>query len=364
MHIIFHIPKHIDRTDASASEIRPSRLIRTFKELGYVVDVVEGYGRERKAQISAIKKKIRDGVKYDFLYSESSTMPTLLTERHHLPTYPCLDFSFLRFCKKNAIPIGLFYRDIYWNFVNKSADWKQCVARPFYLYDLKMYRRLLDVLFLPTTDMLQYIPFRFDRAVEELPSGCPFQPLKHESAGQVLEIFYVGGLGGDYDLRYLVQAVAKTEGVHLTLCCRQSDWQTVATDYEPLLNDRITVVHKKGDELLELYVRADLFAMVFTPSEYRRFAAPFKLFETVGYGVPVLATANTWAGRYVEKNKIGACCDNDVDSLCGSLEELLANREILEVFRTNIVKVAQENTWQARCEQIKNTLTYLNADRK
>ena len=52
----------------------------------------------------------------NFLYSESSTMPTSLTEPHHMPTHPFLDFSFFYFCKRNGIKIGLFYRDIYWKF--------------------------------------------------------------------------------------------------------------------------------------------------------------------------------------------------------------------------------------------------------
>ena len=104
MRLIFHIPLKIDRNDPSASQIRPQKLMAAFTELGWEMDVVEGRGRDRKRQIAAIKRKIRQGVHYDFCYSESSTMPTLLTEPHHLPTYPCLDFGFLAFCKRHGIP--------------------------------------------------------------------------------------------------------------------------------------------------------------------------------------------------------------------------------------------------------------------
>lgn len=132
--MIFHIPMKIDRNRASASQIRPMKMIEAFKECGYEVVVVEGYGKERKRQIKEIKSNILKGVKYDFLYSESSTMPTLLTEKNHLPLYPFLDFSFFAFCKKHGIKIGLFYRDIYWVF-KKKRSFKEWVAYIFYKYD-------------------------------------------------------------------------------------------------------------------------------------------------------------------------------------------------------------------------------------
>ena len=51
--MIFHIPMKIDRNRASASQIRPMKMIEAFKECGYEVAVVEGYGKERKrTQIS------------------------------------------------------------------------------------------------------------------------------------------------------------------------------------------------------------------------------------------------------------------------------------------------------------------------
>ena len=59
-------------------------MLDTFKEIGYEVDLVEGYAKDRSIAIKKIKDKIKQGVKYDFLYSESSTLPFLLTECHHV----------------------------------------------------------------------------------------------------------------------------------------------------------------------------------------------------------------------------------------------------------------------------------------
>ena len=95
--MIFHIPNYIDLSRKSGSNIRPYKMIKAFENNGYKVDIIKGYGKERKQSIHNVKMKIKKGVKYDFLYSESSTMPTLLTEKNHLPLYPFLDFSFFKF---------------------------------------------------------------------------------------------------------------------------------------------------------------------------------------------------------------------------------------------------------------------------
>jgi hypothetical protein len=50
--------------------------------------VVAGDARQRRRQIQVVMNAIRAGTRFEFCYSESSTMPTTLTEPHHLPTHP------------------------------------------------------------------------------------------------------------------------------------------------------------------------------------------------------------------------------------------------------------------------------------
>ena len=92
---IVHIPNYIEKEGKSGSNIRPLKMKQAFEEAGYLVDFVYGYGKERKKKIKFIKEQIKKGIEYDFLYSESSTMPTLLTEKNHFPKYINLDFDFL-----------------------------------------------------------------------------------------------------------------------------------------------------------------------------------------------------------------------------------------------------------------------------
>ncbi len=352
--MIFHIPMKIDRERASASQIRPLRLIEAFKECGYIVDVVQGYGAERRKQIAKIKRSIREGMRYDFLYSESSTMPTLLTEKNHLPLYPFLDFSFFSFCKKYGIKIGLFYRDVYWCFRRGKRDCKQKVADYFYRYDLKKYERLVDVLFLPSKEMLKYIPFHFTNEVGELPPGLRLHDgvdVRYNKS-ECVNLLYVGGIGCHYDLKMIFSAVAEVPGIRFTVCCRRDEWEAVKGEYVPVLSERVEIVHESGKELEDLYCRADLFCLFMKPQEYRSFAVPFKLFEAIGYGCPVLASEGTWVSCFVKNDGIGFSCKYDMIELKRLLTEIVNGSDELLLCRERIRKVALENTWQARCREI------------
>lgn len=58
---IFHIPCFISADGKSGSQIRPQKMIEAFKKNGYHVDIVMGYGKERKKQIQYIKQNIEKG---------------------------------------------------------------------------------------------------------------------------------------------------------------------------------------------------------------------------------------------------------------------------------------------------------------
>lgn len=50
---IFHIPYPIDSEAMAAPMIRPRMMIKSLEQIGYHVDVIEGYSKDR---IQAIKK--------------------------------------------------------------------------------------------------------------------------------------------------------------------------------------------------------------------------------------------------------------------------------------------------------------------
>lgn len=360
MHIIFHHPLPLDPNAKSASGIRPQRMLQAFKDLGYEVDLVTGYAKERKAAIKSIKEKIKQGVKYDFVYAESSTMPTTMTEPHHLPIHPFLDFNFFSFCKKQNIPIGLFYRDIYWLFeeYDRSVPFiKALAAKIAYRFDLWVYERTLSKLYLPSEEMGAYVPTVGKEKFSALPPGHRLSKGNKQCLeNKNLELFFVGGFSNHYQLHVLFEALVELPEVNFTLCTREDEWLAMKHEYpEPTPN--IKIIHEIGVEMENHLKACDVAVLFVKPQEYREFASPVKLYEYVGFQKPILASEGTLAGTFVKENKIGWSLPYRKDVLKKHLKELAENREFLEPIQKNLEKVAPAHSWLARAEKVTKELT-------
>lgn len=360
---IFHIPYHIDSNIKSGTNIRPIKMKQAFEDNGYEVDCVWGYGAERKVRINEIEHKILRGIKYDFVYSENNTMPTVLTEKNHIPKYFNLDFAFLKFCRKQGIKIGLFYRDVYWKFdvYKEKTNWfKRRIAIPLYKYDLQQYDKLIDYLYLPSNKMRPYV--EVVEKFSELPPGCEVNESvikykKEKKDTQMLELFYVGGIGGLYDIEKLLKVVSRLKYVNMTVCCRENEWSENKERYKKYMNDNIHIIHKSGKELEEYYKKADISLLYFSSEGYRSFAMPVKLFEYMGNMTPIIATKGSAAGEFVESNDIGWNIPYDEDSLENLLEQIFHNRERLIKKNNNLAEALKKNTWKARASQVIKDLT-------
>ena len=361
---IFHIPNYIDPNSKSGSSLRPKKMIQGFKENGYIVDCVMGYGKERKIQIEHIKDNIRKGVKYDFLYAESSTMPTLLTEKNHVPRYPMLDFKFFKFCKAHNIRIGLFYRDIQWKFsvYKDNVSWyKKCISIPFYRYDLLQYKNLLDTFYLPTDEMKKYLTEN-DKLLKKtkiLMPGCEddkellVKTEKIDLPLKPLKILYVGGIDRIYDLKIFVETVSQMrEEVEVYICCRENEWKTSKGLYEPFMGENIKIIHKSGKELDDYYEKTDLCCAFAGVGEYMKMAMPVKIFEYLGKTIPIVATKGTAAGEFVENSGIGWSINYDIQSLKKCLKNIIQNPQVLEEKRKRELEIKSCHTWKARAHQV------------
>lgn len=361
MRIIFHHPLPLNSDAKSASGIRPRRMLEAFNELGYTVDIVAGYAADRRQRIEKIKKNIKEGIKYDFVYSESSTMPTTLTEPHHLPLNPFLDWLFFWHCNKKKIPIGLFYRDIYWRFRNYGENLnpiKEKLAKAAYHFDLWVYQRTLTKLYLPSLEMGNYVPRVSPTAFASLPPGHnspEFDDTQFASQQPFLKLFYVGGISSRYKLHTLIQAVTSLNQIELTVCTRKKEWLAVKHEY-PQLTSNIHFIHEVGSEM-ESYLRACHVAVLFVePQEYWNFSSPVKLYEYLGYQKPILASEGTLAGRFVEENGIGWAIPYNVDEIKTLLSRLSSNPDILHSIKENLKKVAPSHSWNSRAQKVVDDL--------
>lgn len=363
--MIFHHPLPINKNSAVASGIRPAKMINAFEKIGYEVFLITGDSKERKAKIKELKKNMEKGMKYNFLYSESSTLPTLLTDNSRLPFFPFLDYSFFQFIKSKKIPIGLFYRDIYWKFTKElslKSRVKYNVSNIFFKYDLFWYKKTLNRLYLPSIQMYDYVSDYFPKEmVKELPPGHDntdiFEKNKNNSnSDDTIRVLYVGGLSNHYQMHLLFKTIKSMKNFELTICTRKDEWESIKKEYMSFLSSNIHIVHKSGVELKALYKECDIVSIFVQGTDYWRFAAPLKLYEYLGEAKPIIAVDNTLAGEFVSKNKIGWKVPYDLESLSILLKHIEDNRRELAEKTLNCESISKENTWLQRAQQVEDDL--------
>lgn len=354
--MIYHVPYPLNFQATNGSGIRPVKMYQAFVDAGYEVLLISGYAKERRQLIKEARQRILAGEKFAFLYSESATIATSLTEKKHLPPHFFLDFSFFKFCQKNGIKGGVFYRDIYWAFDTYLKLVKPPVARimrMLFRYDLYQYNRTLSKIFLPSLEMGKFVPIVKPDMFTALPPGCP----ENDSAfpTEKLSILYIGGVGEHYKLHKLLEAVKTLPNVELTICTGKAGWEAISHEYQPFLAPNITVVHESGDGLIPLFAKANVCSLVMEPDEYREFAVPIKLFDYLGNLKPVLASTKTLAGKFVAENHCGWVVDYSVTAIREKLTELAELRWVASMQEQ--VKVTRDaNTWTARARQVAATL--------
>lgn len=375
-HMIFHHPQRPIVSDGiSGSWVRPFRMLEAFKSLGYQVDVVAGNVRERKRLLEHIYEQYRQGKRYDFVYSESTSQPTTLTVKtkwtrrgllnESVRDHLFLDMRFFRWCRQHQIPLGLFYRDIYWKF---DVYYKITTARhralslPLYWYDWLIYLFLVDHLFLPSQAMKRVLPTSYpaDR-VSALPPGCLIPSITQQrlpclSSG-MLELFYVGGVKPPlYDLHPMLEVLQSLKHAHLIICCRQEEWEAVRTSYASFLEtSAIHIVHEQGDALERYYRMADMMLLVRAAYPYLDFAMPVKVFESLGYGVPIVTTAGTAAADFIAQEDIGWVASS-LEELPALLRHLQAYPHLLMEKRNQVEQIREQHTWKVRAQTVVHTL--------
>lgn len=360
---IFHYLHPVEENPGIGSALRPNRMLQAFRDIGYEVDTVIGYSSQRKKQIRRIRENIKNGVCYDFVYSESVNDPTALSDQDHIPRHPFMDFRFLKFCRKHGIPVGLFYRDMHWRFSvyrDHVSRWKQMIAIPLFRRDLRMYRKCVDILYVPSAAMGRLVPHNDTRP---LPPGGQ---LRHtpvaEKQDDTLNIFYVGNVLGVYDITDFCRAVSQVEGVELTICTPRQSWEAAKHRYEPLCS-RIQIVHKSAEELAPYYREADLFCCCLEANEYTRLAMPIKTFEAIGYGVPVLITKGIAAADLIAEANCGWVVENSAKAFQSLLTCLKNDPEQIEKTKENVLAISPYHTWASRAVQVSEELTERKEDK-
>lgn len=360
LNIIYHIPWSILQGKKSSTSIRPIEMMRALQQLADV-NIVMGTGVERAGQIQDLKKRIKAGESFDFVYSESSTAPTLIASgwKDSL-RYGNQDLKFLKFCKKNQIPIGLFYRDIYWKFQRYMAHYsffKRTILTFLYPRDLKKYSSILDIMYLPHKEMNRYVKFP---NVKELPPGFQ-KSLASKERGDVgsINCFYVGGLDENYEMGEMFNAIPALEGINFNVCTREEDWIRFKKMTTRSPSPNLRIMHLSGEPMLQELQNSDIAMLFVEPLEYWTFVMPVKLFDYISAGKPIIASEGTAAAQWIKDNELGWVIPYSSEALKDLLKHLKDNPEEIEQKTVNIAAIAPKHSWKARAEQVVRELTSL-----
>lgn len=364
---VYHVPYPIDPNTTVGGQVRAGKMLAALQDWGEVW-TVSGNVAQRRRMIHQVRRAVAKGVHFDFCYSESSTMPLTMTEPNHLPLHPFMDLAFMAWLRGKGVPVGLFYRDIYWRFPvyddNGLPRYQQLAAKAMYHYDLLAYRKALDVLFLPSLRMGEYVDVGTRLRKVALPPGHDIGTLPPEPASSPLSLFYVGGMGSLYQMQELCAAVTEVPRVSLTICTRPNEWKALKKDYEPVMGPNISVVHANGKAALAPYfAAANVALMVFRPNEYRDFAAPLKLFEYIGNGKPIMATSGSLAGDVVARDGLGWVVNYDREEIAAVLRRLSDHPEEVAAAHDRVMTNRDRHTWNARVEELCDALAAVDGRR-
>ena len=355
--MVFHLPYEIDDNPTGAGGIRPHRMRKAFADLGYEVFDMSGNKPQRSKKTKELKKRLRSGWRPDFMYAENSTMPNLFASSIKEGINPLLEYSIMRCLRKADVPLGMFYRDAYWKYAGSRPKGVYGAATvPLNMRDMVGYRKNKLHLFLPSLPMAEILSLSSPLTWSELPpAGDPGKALPLPEAP--LRFFYVGGFKGHYQLDEFISALGEVGNGEMNLVTRKPEWDETVAEKPQLKIPQLNVMHLSSYELEPIYAESQVCVLAVKPSDYRQFAVPFKLYEYLSYGRPIIATQHTQTGRIVADLDAGWVVPYGHDEFVRLVKHLRDNPQEVAEKAANARKSAAENTWLDRARAVVETLT-------
>jgi len=327
----------------SGSSVRPYMIYNALKQKGYEVLLINGNKKSRREKYLRYKAN-NEFQNVAFCYIEPSTYPI----------HP-MDYLILFYLKRRNIPIGIFYRDMYYKFptlFNKKG-YKRIELQLRYKIDWVLYKLFAKKIFFPTNTMSSY--FRFDKKCVLPPAG---EDKAIKSKRINYNLIYVGGVSERYGTPILLEALKlvnkEYRNINLHLVCREYN-KDIFKDYEKEI--WLKIQHVSGNDLIDIYKKSDIAIIPIRKIEYHDLAMPVKLFEYMSYGLPVIATNCKEVENFVSNNDIGIVVEDNPKCLADAIIKLYDNPIEIERLSVNVRNtLIKNNLWIHRVEVIEQQL--------
>lgn len=351
---------------ASGSGVRPKKLLEAFDKFAvqhnFECIVITGIASERASALKKLYREV-DPKEILFCYMENQTTPIWLTDPNHLPMHPFMDYNFFRYLRKNNIPLGVFYRDIYWKFNHLYTVGNVLVKKiliKLFKWELQMYKKSAKKIFLPSSAMNKYVGADKTQVIPSPPGGIDYTELTHNK-DEVVNAIYVGGISPRYGIYDVLEALhllnVNQVKIRLQLVCREKEFLLYKERFEPYLGKSwLNVIHASGDQLIPFYKKADFGIVTLQNNVYNDFAVPVKLFEYLSFGLPVIASNTTAMKEIVEAGSFGLIVNDTMEEIKNGFT-LLLDQSIREKYRENAIHALKtEHLWIHRVEEIYHSL--------
>ena len=345
---------YIDFEDrSSGSGMRPQRMYRAFLEEGHEVKLLSGRQgtlKTRGSRLKAVEEVSRwlDSNRPDICYIES-------------PVYPILwkpDRDLIRKIHRMGVPMGYFYRDFYRKFPRQfpHRSGLSNTARDTVLDALQRLTdktlENMDIVYFPTRESFRLFDYKDMRALP--PGGDDFL---ERSDPEERRCIYVGGVLQQYAGEMMLEAFellnAGEERYPLTLVCREKEWTRIPARLKGA--DWLEVHHASGEDLIPLLSKAAAGLLIGKKDEtysYFDYTYSIKLFEYLGYGLPVVYVHNTPTDRFVSENAMGVGVECSPESFAEGVRQLFADQERYARYRENARSaLLSGNMWNHRARQ-------------
>jgi glycosyltransferase involved in cell wall biosynthesis len=342
----------------SGSSVRPQKMYQAFLNNGVDIYLLSGSPKDKYKRKKAIKelKENFDTINPDFCYIEPPSGLLFLKE----------DRDLIRFLHKRNIPIGVFYRDMYWAYdaISSGNQIKDWIIGLLQKRDWKIYNNNADILYFPTLDMPR--DFFVKSEIKALPPGT-FEAVEINDSffskeSEIPVGFYVGGLSKIYGVEKLLNAYEILNNTEirskLTLICREKEWEYFQKAHNFTSKKWLNVKHISGDELLkEEYQNADFAFCPQENNDYNNVTMSVKFMEAISYLKPVIATEVKPLKNIVDKYKIGLTCEDSEEALAGAINLMISDSSFYSSCLKNLPKARKDNSWEIRAKSVIDDLS-------
>lgn len=341
------------KSSESGSSVRPKRMYEAFEQMGYQVVLITGASnkrKERKGAVTVARRYLQNDLP-DICYIEPPSGPIF---------FKC-DRQLIKKIHELGIPIGFFYRDIYWrfpmhDFVNKRSIFavlKEWIIKAMQHRDFRLIQRYVSKIYLPSQSVNNYIGLS---NYGILPPGCQEKDCIKVAHSKVTGIF-VGGATERYGMGLLLKAWAKIapQDAELIIVCPREQWENWVKEWPVYRNvaDNVHIYHLcDGQELDALYQISDFGLIPLRKTKYNDIAVPIKLYEYVANRLPIVTTNCTETEEIIKKYGIGIVCGDNEEEYSAAIEKMIYNLSSGKKYLTELELAYKQNLWRRRAEKV------------